>query len=251
MSYFLYDNELIVGQKDYLTGEEAHHLIHARRIKLGETFELQDSKQERFIVICQKITRHEIHFQVQTPLPFIPPSPLKIDVILGLPKEKILDWIIQQVTELGVSSLSIFIAQYSPKSISPTFQHKAINRWEKIAQAACKQSGRQAPPKILFYKNFQEPLESISAHSHNWILSLDATKSSLPDLELTPSAENKFFPHCVAVGPEGGFHINELELAYSHGMQPIQLGPRVLKSETAVIAVVSILQFLFGDLRKS
>jgi len=251
MSYFLYDNELTLDQIGLLAGEEAHHLIHARRIKLGESFELQDHKQERFTVICQKITRHEVHFQVQTQLPAIPPSPLKIDVALGLPKEKTLDWVIQKITELGVSSLSIFIAQYSPKSMASTVQNKAINRWEKIAQTACKQSGRQSPPKILFYKSLQEQLEALATDSHHWILNLDTTTSSWLDLEQIGDNQNQFTPHCVLIGPEGGFHRNELEMAYLQGIQPIYLGPRVLKSETAVIAIVSILQFLYGDLKNS
>ncbi len=248
MSYFLYDGNLEVGQSARLSGEEAQHLLHARRIKTGESFELQDQAKNHFLVVLEKASRQQLFFTVKQQLPVIEPSPLHLELIVGLPKEKALDWIIQKTTELGVTTLSIFIARYSPKSIPDARQEKIVSRWQKIAQAACKQSGRSLPPSIQLFNNLGDVLQSLSPCSVQWVLTPGAAQSlSVSSDSFTAqlsSSKNQRF----VIGPEGGLHPEELALAYQHDMQPLRLGSRILKTETAAIAMVSILQFLFGDL---
>ncbi|MBF0288875.1 MAG: 16S rRNA (uracil(1498)-N(3))-methyltransferase [SAR324 cluster bacterium] len=246
MSYFLYDGYLEVGKSACLSGEEAQHLLHARRVKSGEFFELQDLAKNHFLVVLERISRQKLFFKVEKQLSVLESSPLQLELIVGLPKEKALDWIIQKATELGVTVLYFFMARYTAKSIPASRQEKALLRWQKIAQAACKQSGRSLPPEIVLFNNLGQALESLASSPAQWVLTTEPGFYSSPATLISEFASSKI--QRFIVGPEGGLHAEELELAYQHGMRSMSLGPRILRTETAAIAMIVILQFLFGDL---
>ncbi len=248
MSYFVFDGILEVGQFAKLTGEEAQHLIHSRRVKKGEMIELQDQRKQHFQAILEEVTRRQLAFQVQKSLPALPPSALDLEVLLGLPKEKALDWIIQKVTELGGARFLIFKAHYSPRNMSVSQQEKLRERWKKIAQEACKQSGRQLPPEIRFFPNLEELLSALPPCSQQWVLSREPSANTITAADLLKLPASLSSSQRILIGPEGGLATEELAMAYQAGMKGIHLGARILRSETAVVAMTSILQFLFGDL---
>ncbi|MBF0277964.1 MAG: 16S rRNA (uracil(1498)-N(3))-methyltransferase [SAR324 cluster bacterium] len=248
MSYFLFDGRLEEGQQACLSGEEARHLIHSRRVKKGEFIELQDQSKQHFQVVLQEVERHRLTFQVKNKLPVRAPSSLSLEILVGLPKEKSLNWIIQKVTELGAERLLVFTAHLSARSITKRQEEKTLERWRKIAQEACKQCGRQIPPEILLFSNLKELLSSLEIVSQQWVLSAESHAKSGTSLDRFKQASSCSLQHRILVGPEGGLHDEELSLACALGMKEIQLGPRILRTETAVVAMTSILQFLYGDI---
>lgn len=251
MSYFIYDGVLSTGEEHSMSGEEVHHLLNGRRMREGESFELQDQNLQHFLVVLQKTTRREVFFRVEKQLDALPPSPLQLEILLGMPKEKALDLVIQKITEMGASTLYIFQARFSPKNTMAQKREKTLERWNRIAQAACKQSGRQRPPKIEYFPSLELLLQNLPPSAHQWVLSTQSSDDHAGASDLLNLRSEASDSHRVLIGPEGGLHPDEEQLSIQQGMQPIHIGPRVLRSETAAIAMVAILQFLWGDMRNT
>jgi 16S rRNA (uracil1498-N3)-methyltransferase len=155
------------------------------------------------------------------------------------------DWLIQKATELGVSEVVPF---YSLRAVprweeAPPLAGSRQSRWEKIASEAARQSGRARVPKIHSPRPFEETLAMKIE---------DATKILLWEGERTGSLKNALTRRVstiyALVGPEGGFSEEEARRAQEAAFQPVRLGPRILRAETAGIAIVSLLQFVLGDL---
>lgn len=251
MSYFLFEGTLDLGKKAQLFGEEAQHLLHVRRAKPGDTIEVQDQQRRHFQVVLEECSRHSLSFEVQAEIPAVPPSSLHLELVVGLTKEKALDWTIQKATELGVAKILIFNAHFSPRTIGVSQKQKALQRWEKIAQSACKQSRRQTPPDILLFSQLQEVFTSVAPCEEHWVFTPAPLPSGLPSANLQEIPRSFGASQRVVIGPEGGLHLQELTLAAQFGAKGVPLGERILRTETAVVAVSAILQFLFGDLGTS
>lgn len=248
VAYFLFNGPLIAGKKNRLTGEEARHLLHARRVQVGEIFEIQDQEHRHFSAVVESVSRSVLDFKVLKELSPPLPSPLQLDLIVAITKEKALFWIIQKATELGATRILIFSSCYSPRTLKASNHENTLRRWKKIAQAACKQCGRRLPPDILFFNSLQEVLSSLTPCTYQWVLSPQPDSLSFPIMNLHRLKQFDASKHRVIVGPEGGLHPEEMVQACHFGMRKLSLGPRTLRSETAVIAIISLLQFLFGDL---
>lgn len=247
MSYFLFEGKLEVGKIEDLSGDEALHILQSRRLRVGEHFEVQDSTNQRFLATLINASRNRLTFDVQEEVNPPPPSRLRLELMQALPKEKATDWIVQKVTELGITQLILFHGRYSPKAIPFHQQEKTLQRWKKISWEACKQSGRQTPPEILWFEDIKTAFDTLPPCPSQWMTvtngNSQATLTSLLAEEKGISQH-----HRVLVGAEGGLHPDEIHLAQKHGMQEMSLGPRILRAETAAIAVTAIFQFFVGDL---
>ena len=247
MPYFLCDAALAVGHSVTLSGDEAHHILCSRRLHPGETLELQNQNGLRFEARVESIYKREVVCSVLAPVPVPPPSPLKLELGVALPKEKTLDWILQKATELGVSGIFLFHGQHSPHKPPAAQRERLLERWQKITLEACKQSGRQFPPSLTWSDSFSVALNTLPACEYQWLLHPSATTSS-PKTELLALSLVQV-NHCrVWIGPEGGFHEAELALAFKQQLRPLRLGPSILRTETAVLTSLALLQFLWGDI---
>ena len=153
----------------------------------------------------------------------------------------------KKTTELGVSRLDFFCGNHSPNSFHFSQQKRQIIRWQRIALEASKQCGRQHPPEIFCHESLEAALEILPDCANSWILSPDCEESVCWNILDTDTAQQQRFQR-VLIGPEGGLHPDEFKLALRSGMRPVELGPRILRAETAAVSAVSILQFLWGDL---
>lgn len=247
MSYFIFDGVLVCGKQFELDGEEARHVLKSRRMRSGDRFLIQDQNGERFDAVLKSLDRNSLCFVPENSVAFPQASALRLEILQALPKEKALDWILQKTTELGVNRLDLFYGINSPKSGHFSQQKRQLSRWQRIVLEASKQCGRQHPPEIFWHENLASALEKLPECTNSWILSPDCENSvSWKKLDIDEKKQQLF--QRVLIGPEGGFHPDEIELALRSGMRPVELGPRVLRAETAAVTAVSILQFLWGDL---
>ena len=247
MSYFIFDGVLKCGQEYNLDKQETRHLTRSRRLRSGEKFLIQDKIGNRFEAIIVNSNGSLLTFIPNISVDTPPPSSLRIEILQALTKEKAINWIIQKSTELGVNQIDFFYAAFSPVSFQNLKTRNPLNRWNRIALEASKQCGRQFPPAIFLHENLLKALESLTKCSNSWVLT-PAIKKTITWGKL--NKKNNFKSHQrILIGPEGGLHTEEIDLAISSGMLPIDLGPRILRSETSAIAAVSILQFLYGDLK--
>lgn len=242
MPYFRYNKKLGSGESATLIGPEAQHAKQSRRLRPEERIEVQDSTGARFqAVVVSSVERRSVRFRVESKLPVPPLSPLFLELLVALPKEKALDFVLQKSTELGVSRLTLFPGKFSPKHTDST--KNRLQRWQRITEEACKQSGRQFPPQLQWRERLEDAVEKTATPTQRWVLTPEAQRGLL-----TQGGSMMVPTHQVLIGPEGGLHPDEVAWARSRSFCEVALGPRVLRTETAVLGVAAILQFLHGDL---
>ncbi len=245
MSYFFTENQINLLEPFELKGEEAGHILLSRRMRLAEQLEIQDQNGKRYVCEITELQRKSL---VLKPLfeAEIPEEPL-VDLILyqSLVKEKALDFIIQKACELGTAKIILFQSQNSQKLPKSPELEKRLSRWNKIALEAAKQSGRLKPSEIGFLDGVPVDLPPETTLVFDTV----GTRKSLKSLELpvneskVPDAATQKHLNLI-LGPEGGFKKGELPANYP----AYHLGPRVLRADTAALAVISIVQFSFGDM---
>ncbi|OGG97635.1 MAG: hypothetical protein A2508_01120 [Candidatus Lambdaproteobacteria bacterium RIFOXYD12_FULL_49_8] len=237
MGYFISEETLFLGQTFTLSGEEAQHLLGARRIRLGEKIEIQDPKEQRFL--CEILELGRKSLELKTLIQLTPPAEPAFSIHLwqAMVKEKAADYILQKATELGAYELVFFQSQYAARLPEPREEAHKVERWQKIALEACKQSGRVRPPFIRLER--QAPWETLvqgpSLMLHpggNFDLTQPAWGKEANSLNLL-------------IGPEGGFSEEE---AQTYGGPRLHLGPRILRADTAALAALTLLGHHFGDL---
>ena len=247
MSYFIFDGVLNLGKQYELKGEESGHITKSRRLRPGESFFVQDQKGQRFEAILKSFDRNSILFIPQKPVTIPPASSLRIEILQALPKQKALDFILQKTTELGVSRLDVFCGRHSQKTFRAFEKQQHLKRWKRIVSEASKQCGRQFAPEIHFHPDISATLETLPECPNSWMLVTEAA-DTVSWKKISSSGDDIIKHHRVLIGPEGGFNQNEIKLSLRSGMRQVYLGPRILRSETAAMSAVSILQFLWGDL---
>ena len=244
MTYFLTDEKLEVGKEYILKGEEASHILKSRRLKKGESFNIQDVDNHRFKVSPDNIQRHQLSFIPLEQIPCPKEPTFKINLFQALVKEKATDFIIQKATELGVSKICFFESKNSQILKNSKEIEKKLDRWKKIALEACKQSDRLTPPDVLFQKDLndcEDQSGDIFSQYPAYILDIEGAGTIPKDLLSSQGGVN------LVIGPEGGFSGDEFQTIK---MEKLYLGPRILRADTAAISSLVLMQFLVGDLSK-
>ena len=229
-----------------IAGSDARHIQKVLRLKEGDTIGLFDGKGSEYAARIVGFSSDNVNVSVLREFPSTTESPVQITVAQGFLKEKKMDTLIRQLTELGITRWIPFFAERSVPRPDKARLRARVVRWKKIAQEALKQCGRGwvteivAPCsfeeilnlretgdlKIVFWENEQTPLEAL-VHDGG------------------PAIHEVF----VMIGPEGGLSHHEIEQARMQGFVSAALGPRILRAETATIAACSLIQYLFGDMR--
>lgn len=169
-------------------------------------------------------------------------SSLDITLCQALAKGERVDFAVQKTAELGVNAIQLLHTERCQFGLKGERAEKKLAHWQKIATSACEQSGRDTIPSILPPQKLEEFFSNIEANALIVILDTNPDiKRKLPDQ--IPSKQKIY----VLVGPEGGFSPAEIELAATKNALGINLGKRILRTETAGITLMSILQFKYGD----
>ena len=171
MSYFIFDGVLECGRQYELKGEEAGHILKSRRLRVGDYFLIQDEQGRRFEVVLQNLSRNSLKFVPEKTVEVPPQSPLRLELLQALPKEKALDFILQKTTELGVNRLDFFGGVHSSKVFRTSQAEHQMVRWKRIALEASKQCGRQFPPEIYWHSNLETALSALPECPNSWVLS--------------------------------------------------------------------------------
>ncbi|MCI0566759.1 MAG: 16S rRNA (uracil(1498)-N(3))-methyltransferase [Acidobacteria bacterium] len=232
------------GQELALTGEEFHHLRQVLRLRVGDTLSLFDGAGRGFAASLLAMDRHAASVRVGPEELPSPESPLQIHLAVTLVKGEKLDLMVQKGTELGVFAFHPLITRRAELKLDADRAEGRLSRWRRVALEACKQSGRTRIPEIFppvvlaSFLGRELPLNRVvldpAGQSATLVLQSD-------DLRSAPSL-------LAAVGPEGGWSSEELQLLQQSGFRGLRLGPRILRAETAAIMAAGMLQFCAGDL---
>jgi 16S rRNA (uracil1498-N3)-methyltransferase len=170
-------------------------------------------------------------------------SPVEIVLLQALPERERMELVIQKATELGVAAIIPFKSKRSISIEERESRQKKAHRWQEIAARAVRQSRRARVPRVEGYRPFEEALGACEGEGLK-ILLWEKDGRSLKEVLSECPARRVF----IMVGPEGGFDGDEVARAGAAGFIPVKLGRRILRTETAAIALVAILQYELGDL---
>lgn len=221
-----------------LDAEESHHLVRVLRLLPGATVFAFDGKGTEYECQVERIHKTAVELKVIARLSNEMESPLQLTLGQALIKGDKFDWVIQKATELGTTRIVPLITEHSEIRKSDNWENR-LQRWRRIALEATKQCGRR---KLLEISEIQT-FDQFCIRETEGVKLLFAERSGKRLHELSPCDSVS-----LAIGPEGGWSDTELKLSESHGFQPVSLGARILRAETAAIAAVTSIQFLWGDL---
>ncbi|MDA3808337.1 MAG: 16S rRNA (uracil(1498)-N(3))-methyltransferase [Thiomicrorhabdus sp.] len=228
-----------------LPKEQAHYALTVLRLKndyVIEAFNGQGLLATGKLIVT---SRRTADFQIESVEQSNNESPLNTVLVQGISKGDRMDTSIQKAVELGVTAIQPIFTERCDVKLEADKLEKRRNQWQAIVINACEQSGRTVVPEIRPIQSYQAWLVTQNLDQPCFGLVLDPyAEQSLK----TVTAPAEKTPIQLLIGPEGGLTETEVQQATQIGLTPIQLGPRVLRTETAGPAVLAILQTLWGDL---
>ncbi|MBW2466736.1 MAG: 16S rRNA (uracil(1498)-N(3))-methyltransferase [Deltaproteobacteria bacterium] len=248
MRRFFVDPENITGSTAILIDQEAHHVAKVLRLKTGTTITLFDGSGSYYEALLTKISPGLIETKIVAITPYIDTgdeSRPTLHLAMGLLKGKKMDIVIQKTTELGVDTLHSFYSRYCAVK---EHSDKRLSRWEKIALEACKQSNRPKPPSITPPQDFDSLLAVSGNDKHDLRLIFWENQTGQKSIREIFTQVEKIHSIMIIIGPEGGFSPDEVDRAVDAGFEPVTMGTRILRAETAAIAAVSVIQHELGNL---
>lgn len=244
MSRFYVENPDRVGNEIEISGAEARHIQRVLRLKRGDEIVLFDGKGMEYwgTIESQKLNRITVTIgKTSTPRR---ESPIEVILGQGLLKGDKMDYVLQKATEMGVSAIFPFMSSRTVPQLGGERFERRWNRWRRIVVESAKQCGRTVPPKVEVIRDLRLILEWVARDLVKLILWEKEEVSLKTRMGEIDKKSRKFL---FLVGPEGGFCEREISAARGNGFIPVGLGPRILRSETAGAAMLSILQYEFGD----
>ncbi len=227
----------------HVDAEHAHYLSRVLRLRVGDKLSVFNGEGSEYTATISHMGKSDATLRIEALTPTHTETNLRVHLVQGISRGDRMDTVVQKATELGVKRVTPVLTEYGVVKLDAARAEKRRDHWQKISASACEQSGRVRLPLI----DMPVPLK-------NWF----GNKPPRVDAELilrpgatTPLTriEAPQTKVCILIGPEGGFSDVELKDADVAGFQAVSLGPRVLRTETAAIATLAVLQSLWGDFR--
>lgn len=237
---FYHPTSISIDSCTALTEEASHHAINVLRVKEGQPIVLFNGDGNDYSGYFSKITRRSAEVIIEACIHLSSESSLPLHLGQGVSKGDRMDWVIQKSVELGVQEITPVITERCAVKLDPERWQKKVMQWQKVMIGACEQSGRNVVPII------HPPCTLVT-----WLsASTQAVRILLAPAAETPLSQISYHRHGyrILIGPEGGLSEIEIKQSCELGYRPYSLGPRVLRTETAALSALSVLQALHGDL---
>jgi len=229
-----------------VTSPEADHITRVLRMGPGERLILMDGTGARFQAVIRSTRPGEVLLDLERALPAPPPSPVEITLCASLLKSRPMDLMIQKTSELGVHRIQPMLCTRTTVRLPPNRVESRLRHWREIARSAAKQADRAVPAHVEGPKAFEDVLMEWRESRLPKVLLYEGEASL--DLKTLLRRTRPEKGIAMVVGPEGGFTPREVDAARTSGFVPVSLGRRILRSETAGLAVVTVAQYEWGDL---
>jgi len=241
ISRFFINSPLAPAQHIILPANLVNYIANVLRLQAGDDIILFNGSGGEFNATLSEVKKRSVSAVINQFIDKNIESALKIHLFQGISRSERMDFTIQKAVELGVHSITpVFTQRSNSSKLNGKRLEKKCQHWQGIALSACEQSGRTQ----LVTVNSPIHVKQIAGETAdiNLLLAPDG-QENLNDLaHLKPASVNVF------IGPEGGLSDTEIELAMNYQYRKLRLGPRILRTETAGLSTLSILQFLWGDL---
>ena len=244
MSKFFVASKQIQNEEIYIKDDDVNHIANVLRLKkddkilvcdkdVGVTYQTQITQISKNMVVCRILNKIQENTE----------SKIKVSIFQGLPKADKMEYIIQKTTEIGVKSIIPVEMRRCEVKLDEKDGKKKIQRWQKIAEVAAKQSGRDIIPDIQDIINIDELTNMINQFDLVIVAYEEEKNVTLKQILKNIPTSSKNLEIGIVIGPEGGIENQEIEKLKSKGAKIITLGSRILRTETAPIVMLSNIMY--------
>ncbi|WP_461815779.1 16S rRNA (uracil(1498)-N(3))-methyltransferase [Faecalimonas sp.] len=241
MHHFFVTPSQVSGDRIYIDGSDVNHICNVLRMKKGEKLQISDGNNKKYICQIDEITVEKVFLQIVEEKIGDTELPSKIYLFQGLPKSDKMELIVQKAVELGAYEIIPVSTKRAVVKLDAKKASKKVERWNSIAEGGAKQSGRTLVPKVREVMGYKEALSyakelDVVFIPYELAEGMERTKELIEKIAKGQSVG-------IFIGPEGGFEKEEVEQAMKMGAEPITLGKRILRTETAGLTILSILMY--------
>jgi 16S rRNA (uracil1498-N3)-methyltransferase len=240
--------DAIDGERVRFDAEEARHLSRVLRLSPGAVIQAIDGTGMEYTVRMEEISPKAGVGTILLRAPALTESPLALTLAQGVPKGDKMEWIVEKATELGVNRIIPLLTERVVIRLDPGRWRERARRWQRVAKESAKQAGRGKIPVVeapVPFADFSFRKEEIDLALCFWEGERRGLRALLERRDIPPRSA------LLVVGPEGGLSLPEVEALRAKGCPSVGLGPRILRTESAGLVGLSLLQYLYGDLGAS
>lgn len=234
----------IIDDTMELTGTDAHHIARVLRMAVGDEVVIADKDGRTARAKIDKITDEVVMLSYQEELADASEPTIKVRLAQCLPKSDKMDFIVQKAVELGVSDIQPIASENCVVKYTADKATKRVERWQKIAHEAAKQCKRAVVPTVANVIGLKDFLANTDA-DETVLFCYEAEDGHTLRQVLSEHHTGKY---TVLIGPEGGFSPEEASLCRQMGAYPVTLGNRILRTETASLAALTMVLYEYGEL---
>jgi 16S rRNA (uracil1498-N3)-methyltransferase len=243
--YFFIEPAALLNPTVTIDGSEVRHIKKVLRLKPGDPIRLFDGQGFEYEAIIRRFAADRVELNIIRKFPGAKESPVQIAVAQALLKEKKMDRLLRHLCELGLTQWIPFICERSIPKPGEKRTPARMERWSKIIKESAKQCRRARLPEINRTLTFEEVL-NYGRCCDLMVVFYENESDSLNSIILGTARQPQKI--LMIMGPEGGFSDQEITKARAAGCLVAGLGPRILRAETATIAAITLVQYLFGDM---
>lgn len=247
MQKFIIDSAEILENRVVITGQDARHIFRVLRLKIGQAISLTNGRGTDYSGQIQSLGPERVEAVILETTPSKSESSLHLTICSAMLKDKKMDQVIKQLTQLGVSQWVPFFSERAVPLPNMKKQERQMDRWKNITRESLKQCRRSCLVEIETPMGFSEVLDLSQSYSHKIAFWENSTRS-LGQLSTENHGDSKENRVILLIGPEGGFSQGEIDQAESASFLSYSLGPRILRAETAACVSAGLVQYVMGDM---
>jgi len=241
---FYTNTPLALGAEVQLSDSAAAHATRALRLKVGDSATLFNGDGFDYECELTLIKKNAVFANITAAHSLFNESPLKVTLLQAISSGDRMDFTIQKAVELGVTAIEPFTSQRSLVKLSADRAEKRTEHWQNISISACEQSGRSLVPTVSAPISLSQLLTRLSNTASENAIKITLAPDARHPLNSIAKLSSDIY---LLIGAEGGLSDDEITLSIKHGFQTVQLGPRILRTETAALAAIAAMQTLWGD----
>lgn len=239
MYKFFVNDEQVSDKEINIIGDDVNHIKNVLRLEVGENIYIcNKASSKSFECKITSIDNIKIKSEILEEISETTEPNTYIHIFQGLPKSDKLEWIIEKSTEIGVKEITPTVMKRTIVKLDEKYRAKKIDRWQKIAEVAAKQSKRDCIVKINNIINFENIFEKVVKYDIVLVAYENEIKNTLKSV-LNTLAKRKNIKVAVIIGPEGGIDESEIQICNINNVIPVTLGKRILRTETAPLVISS------------
>ena len=230
------------GSELEIDAEKTHYLSRVLRLRVGDSIVIFNGTGTQFSAGITALQKSRATLAVHDALPAATESGFKLHLAQGISRGERMDFVVQKATELGVKRITPLLTEHGVVKLAAERAEKRRQHWQQVATSACEQSGRVRLPLVDAPVRLDTWLADRTQHADIDILLKPGATEALATIDVPATKV------CILIGPEGGFSDAEYAMAELAGFRAVSFGPRVLRTETAAVAALAVLQARCGDL---